>query len=879
MRTRFLIPVFAPLLALFAHGQQIPSGLPSDGGGDAYQLSTTPNCADPAQASSPQCGGGQGVSMPSGQNAAAGAAGAETMASQPGRVVTYSDTTPQPNHNAQRGRETYRTPLPLTEFQKFVAVTTAEVLPIYGESLFQNTPSTFAPLENTPIPSSYVLGPGDEIRMRVWGQVNFNANLTVDRSGDVFVPQIGVVHVAGLRVSEIQDHLHDAIARVYRHFQLLVDIGQIRSMQVYVIGEARAPGVYTVSALSTLIDTLFASGGPALQGSMRSIELRRGGKTITTLDLYKFLVDGDKSQDAPLMSGDVIYIPPVHRQVAVLGSVRHPAIYELLDGETVGQVLRDAGGTTAMAADARASLERNQDHSGRQAVEIGLDTAGLATPLRNGDILRILPLVSQFHDTVTLRGNTANPGRFAWHQGMRLSDLIPDRDALLTRNYWWKRVEMGLPAPEFEPLPLLSTLRQPAAPVDLRDVRMPAARSGNATNASAQTSGAPSSEDAYQGYGPAAAAMGASGNTPQSAAALQNQEQNTEQKAESSASNSSIAEASEEAQNQQPRTQVRLTVPEIDWSYAVIERLDPITLKTSLIPFDLGRLVIDHDPSQDLELQPEDIVTIFSQSDIHVPIAEQTAFIHLEGEVAHAGAYSVLPGETLRDVVRRAGGLTANAYLYGSVFTRESTRVQQQRRIDESIHEMTLQMQRGNLALAAAPATTPQDLAGMSAAQASERAIIAELKQVRATGRIVLQFKPGSQGIDSIPNLKLENGDRFLIPSVPYTVNVVGAVFNQNSFVYAPGAEVRSFLDLAGGPNGNADRKQMFVVRANGAVVSRKMVKGAWGDEFMRLRLYPGDSIIVPEKSIKPSIMRGIIDWSQVFSQFAFGAAAIDVLR
>ena len=183
------------------------------------------------------------------------------------------------------------------------------------------------------------------------------------------------------------------------------------------------------------------------------------------------------------------------------------------------------------------------------------------------------------------------------------------------------------------------------------------------------------------------------------------------------------------------RTVVKLSVPEIDWSYAVIERLDPQTLKTTLIPFDLGKLVLQHDTSQDLELQMGDMVTVFSQADIHVPIDEQTTLVRLEGEFVHAGTYSAHPGETLRDLVERAGGLTGNAYLFGSVFTRESARVLQQRRMDEAVHAMVLQMNRGTIALAASPVSTASDLAGVSAAQASQRELVTQLQQVRASGR------------------------------------------------------------------------------------------------------------------------------------------------
>jgi protein involved in polysaccharide export with SLBB domain len=229
--------------------------------------------------------------------------------------------------------------------------------------------------------------------------------------------------------------------------------------------------------------------------------------------------------------------------------------------------------------------------------------------------------------------------------------------------------------------------------------------------------------------------------------------------------------------------------------------------------------------------------------------------------------------------VERAGGLSPDAYLYGSVFTRESTRILQQRRIDEAAHEMALDMQRNNLALAANPVSGSNSAAGIAAAEASERELLAQLQQIRANGRIVFPFRPDSAGVGVIPDIKLENGDTFLAPSIPSTINVLGAVYNQNSFIYHSGSEVRPFLDLAGGPNASADQHREFIVRANGAVVARTVVKGVWGNEFFHLRLYPGDTIIVPEKTIKQSVLRSFLDWTQIFSQLALGAAAINVLK
>ena len=203
------------------------------------------------------------------------------------------------------------------------------LLPVYGDSLFRQVPSTFAPLREVNVTPDYVLGPGDQLVIRIWGQVNFNAQLTVDRSGSVYLPQVGEIHVAGLPYAQVKQHIHDAVGHIYKSFDLDVEMGQLRSIQVFVVGQARRPGTYTLSSLSTLVTALFATGGPSVQGSLRDIQLRRNGQTITHFDLYDLLILGDMSKDAPLLPGDVIYIPPVGAQVAIAGDVHVPAIYEL----------------------------------------------------------------------------------------------------------------------------------------------------------------------------------------------------------------------------------------------------------------------------------------------------------------------------------------------------------------------------------------------------------------------------------------------------------------------------------------------------------------------------------------------------------------------
>jgi hypothetical protein len=222
-----------------------------------------------------------------------------------------------------------------------------------------------------------------------------------------------------------------------------------------------------------------------------------------------------------------------------------------------------------------------------------------------------------------------------------------------------------------------------------------------------------------------------------------------------------------------------------------------------------------------------------------------------------------------------AGGLTNKAYLYGSSFTRESARVLQQQRLSEYVATLTMDMERSS-AIRAASATTPQATIGVPSDQ---NALLDQIRKMRATGRIVLEFKPDSGGDPAIPAIALEDGDTFRVPSRPIIVSVVGSVYGQNVFLYNHSSHVRDYLLLAGKPNRIADRKHSFIIRADGSIYSHDTRSGPWGQNFDAADVYPGDTIVVPEKPIKPSAMKEFIDYSQVFSQFAVGAAAVDVIR
>ena len=872
------------------------------------------DCSNPITAISPACAGAAanpslGLQQPgdtSGQNPVgqgaygAGSNGAggysqSQRSNQPttngginNRVPTYEDQLPYGKgmNGAYRNPYNPNTTVnseempPPTEFQRIVAGATGATLPIFGADLFFEQSTSFAPIDRTPVTSDYIVGPGDELLVRIWGQVNLNAHVTVDRSGDIYIPQAGNIPVAGLHFEQLDGYLKNQLGRVFRNFDISVNMGQLRSIQIYVVGNARRPGSYTLSSLSTLVNALFSSGGPSPQGSLRQIQLKRGGTVVTTFDMYDLLIKGDKSHDAPLLPGDVIYIPPVGPQVAVAGSVHMPAIYELKGEETAAQVIEMAGGLATMASRQDAQLDRTNGQGARQTVQLVLDSSGLETPMRDGDILRVPSIVQRFQNTVTLRGNVANPGRYRWSPGMRILDLIPDQAALETRGYWQRRIALGLPALEYTPLFTAYQANLPNSSEQSAEMNSGQAKSYTTGTSLADT------DSQLPAQLPAQQPAQQSGSTPQQ---LPSQPGTAPPAASDQTSRFTENMSGQQlryyppgerfSQGQFPiRNEILRTAPAIDWSYAVVERTSPHTLETSLLPFSLGQVVLDHNQSQNLELEPGDVVTVFSTADIHVPQAQQVKYVQLEGEVVHAGIYSVGPQETLRDVVRRAGGLTPHAFLYGSEFLRQSSQRMQQARLDQYVDSLEEDIQLAS-ANAVGSLVNPLGAAALGTSIQSQRDLIATLRKVRATGRVVLSLTPYSRDVGALPNLPLQDGDRFIVPVVPVTVNVVGSVYDQNSFLYRRGDHIGDYLRIAGGSTRQADARHEFVIRADGSVISKQTAASSLFGHGLNSKLsYPGDTVVVPANVSKTSFLRNLTDYSTVISQFGIGIAALTVL-
>jgi protein involved in polysaccharide export with SLBB domain len=302
--------------------------------------------------------------------------------------------------------------------------------------------------------------------------------------------------------------------------------------------------------------------------------------------------------------------------------------------------------------------------------------------------------------------------------------------------------------------------------------------------------------------------------------------------------------------------------------------MNPSDLSTELVPFNLGKAITGAQ-DQNVRLQPGDVITIFSQNDMQVPAAQQTKFVRLEGEFYSAGVYQVEPGETLRHLVGRVGGITPQAYLYGAEFTRESAREDQQRRLDEYTSELEKNIERNAIAQRS---LNGEEAVAERQALESERRLLDKLRQLRATGRVVLELKPNLNSVDALPDLVLEDGDRLLVPFRPVTINVIGSVYNSNSFIFKQGKRVGDYMRLSGGPTRDGDKSRSFIIRADGTTFSGRGYNGLFLNNFSEARLMPGDTIVVPEKLNKGATLRGFKDWTQIIGQFVIGAAAAKVL-
>ena len=688
-------------------------------------------------------------------------------------------------------------------FQRFVHKNTGKDLPLYGYNLFEDR--RYEPFSNLPVPGQYVVGPGDDIDLKIWGSSDLTVRLTVDRDGHINIPKIGPVMVAGTRTDQLEALLKSRVGKVLNNFELSASLGRLKAIQIYVVGHARRPGMYTVSGLSTLVNALFESGGPSATGSMRRIQLIRQGKTISILDMYPFIQNGHAEGDVALLNGDVLVIPAAGPRSALVGAVELPAVYELKsEGESLRDLLHYAGGLKVLASPHRALVERispSQTQAPRSVIEIALGDKGSDTIIHDGDLVTLEPIHPQFSNAITLRGNVAYPSRYTHTPGMRVADLVSDNHQLIKFDYFDRKNAL---------------------------VRYEQGQEGKKKKDSFDL------VDRIKG-------------------------------------------------NSDPENrlyEVKNLIDEINWSYAVLERLDARSLKPLLIPFNLRLAVHEKDPAHNLLLQPGDVVTVFGVKDLPVPLEERTQFVRLAGEVKVPGVYQLQPKETLATLIRRAGGLTSNAYAYGTELLSESARRQQQDNLERAIRRMEVSLS-GQFSAQAQNASDAEKL-NVQTQMAMQKSMLERLKQMKSTGRIALELTPNST---EFPSLTLEDGDSVVVPHRSDFVAVFGAVMLETSLFHRPGSTVRDYLEKAG-PTREADLDGALLIKADGTLVANRAQRSwiGWGhSNFMSTSVYPGDTIFVPElidrRTPYVQLIQGAKDWTQLLYQFGLGAVAIKTLR
>lgn len=768
--------------------------------------------------------------------------------------------------NLNRNKTKKAGPLPPNDFQKYVVEVTGQPSSLYGADFFVNLRNDASNTERSPVTSDYVLGTGDQLLIRTWGSTSGEYQVTLDRNGEIALPKLGTVKMAGVKSSQAEGVIRSLFARIYKDFEISVSLGKLRKITVFVVGQSRFPGSYTLSSQSTLTTGLFASGGPNGSGSVRRVQLKREDTVVSEFDLYNFLGQGDKSADIKLLDGDVIYFPRAAGYMAVVGKVNTPGVYEIKDAsETVGDFLRLAGGLSMVADPRRATLEHLSPASDqtRSIEDLLLDSKGLQRPVRTGDIVSVPAIVPELANNVTLRGNVAQPARLAWRSGMRVSDVINRKSLLISLDSVRRRNELLFDVFDQERI----TRDRARVPSDLVDIRRAERMAKLEMDQELKEKGQP--------------------------IALEKEEVSLSANDEIAITTRKTELSTDGAGNGRRPSHVPEDAPladrigdlldEVNLDYAVVERIHRDDLRVSVIPFNLGRVLANANDPDNLLLEPGDVITVFSVKDLRVPVAKRRVLVRVEGEVQRPGVYNVLPGENLVHLIKKAGGITPDAYLYGMSLYREDVKKNQQ----ENLKKILRQVEAASMSSLSQASQSTGGSSDASALQVkiqsleqARRQAVERVRSLKPEGRISLGIPAQLQtGLESIPQLRLSHGDRIFIPARPDFVYVLGSVNTEAALIYKPGRSVGEYLQLAGSGS-TADRDGVILIRADASALTNQ---STWSNEVLSTQVMPGDTIVLPEKldreSVWSSVVRNTKDFTQILYQLGLGAAAIKTLR
>jgi len=722
----------------------------------------------------------------------------------------------------------------------------------FGYSFFRK-PGSFAPLLDVPVGPDYVVGPGDTLVVTSSGSLEGTWSLEVNRNGEIILPKVGAVPVLGVPFARVSEVIRANLSKAFVNVQVQVTLGKLRLIKVYIVGEVSRPGDYDVTSLSTVINALIAAGGPTKNGSLRSIQVKRGGEVVETVDLYEFLLKGDKTHDIRLQSGDVLYVPLIGHTAGIGGDVKRPAIYELSTEKTLKDLLELAGGFNPSGYLHRLQISRLEAHDKKLVADFSIDpkisgkeleelTAGIA--IQNQDIVKIFPIDITVRNHVRLEGYVLRPGPYALKPGMRVRDLIgPDN---LLPEYYPDNLEITrLVLPDFHPEVLYVNLEKAMQGEESDNIllnefdvvqvfsrwemeEMPKVRIGGEVN----------KPGAYRVM-----------------------------------------------ENMKLRDLVLISGNVKKTAFLGNAEIT----RTEITKTGVTSHIINVDLEKALKGNPEDNILLADMDEVvirRVPDwkEETNRYVTLNGEFRFPGTYPILKGEKLSSIIRRAGGYTDKAYLKGAKFTRAIVAEIQQKRMDEIIARTENDIAQKQSELASV-ASSKEELEATKSALEGLSKSLERLKSVKAEGRVSLVLAPLEDLKKTSSDLELMGGDTLTVTQSPNAVMVLGEVYNPTTVIYSPGMQVSHYLKKAGGPTSEAEEDEMYVIRIDGTVESRNSTSFGmhWDNDgkswsfggFNSITLDAGDTLVVPQRLEKIAWMREIKDIAYIIGQIALTAGVV----
>ncbi|MBA6264804.1 SLBB domain-containing protein [Colwellia sp. Bg11-12] len=763
-------------------------------------------------------------------------------------------------------------------------------LPRFGLDVFANAPSTFSPVMDIAIPEGYILGTGDSVSVQVFGKENREMNLTVSREGELVFPTFGPIKVAGLTFSELKKFVVNKVKQKIIGVDVVVSLTELRSMRVLVMGAAYKPGPYTLSSLSSVTHAIFAAGGISDIGSLRNIEVKRGGKLIQKVDLYELLIDGDSSSDILLQSGDVVLIPAQGASASIFGEVRRPAIYELAEKDSFDSVIAMAGGLLPSAYPNSATVERYNSSNLRSIINIDLSNENeSAKAVEPGDYIRILKSSDMYAQSITLIGAVARPGKYQWHKQLQLSDVISNADSHLLP---YADLNYGIIVREIDSARNIEILQFNLAEVFADNNSINNIQLNTNDKIIVFSSAITLSDEQFL--------LDELAYTQEELLAKERNlviKSDKRKKFWNKYGKESLVANSADEEVQQSINEIsggvtkdivnvremalfsrqRLLVPivnklrqqagsgepiqlvEVDgevkfpgvYPLGKYSRVNDLIIAAGgvkesayLSRAELTRNEMDGISavkiSKNIQLAnalqqvDEDNIILKSKDRLNVhriPAWSENHVIELRGEVLFPGKYTVRRGDKLSSVIKKAGGLTSFADPNGSVFSRVKLKQLEKQNLIKVSADLRIEMATKSLSSNSA-VTSYTEI----------QSLLADLTKVEPVGRLVINLPRVIASNDY--DVAVEGGDILYIPTMKDSVNVMGQVQVNSSHMFDSSRSVEQYIAQSGGLKKRADDERIYIISSNGSI--RMLQESNWFAGTSDSALKPGDSIVVP---------------------------------